>query len=288
MVQLTSSLSCIRNGERDKHLACGVCRCIFRGVESPDIVQVMEDSVGSAVVSALGVGSILVATRSSSERAVPELNHMFLLLLNMKRAHWKYGVYFVFKYNSDDDDSSDGEIRALNMSRLMDNSVEKPVPDEVLLAREQYKWMRVLHHNGGPVCWSSVRTGVCVLDKPIAGIAPYGGLDMILIPRTEISTIAIAPFKKLAEFLSINHATSFSEDKQLTVFSFSGYAQWNRLKLLGEINRNSWGVVDSRAVLPVECHCFRDDIDRSVLWERYHPIALCAGGTPEPDVVPTS
>jgi hypothetical protein len=294
LTQLAASAS--SGGSRDRHLSCGVCGVPFRGVTPPDIVGMVESLVGAEVVSLLGLQSLLVATRSSSERVVPAMSRqMFFMLLNLKRAHWKYSVYFIYKY--DREDSTHGVIRALNLTRLMDNSSEKPIPDEILFARAEYPWMHILHFNGGPVKWGSLRTGLVLLGVGIGAgalaAAEEGEEDeLIILPRTETSTIIIAKFSVLARYLKEHYSAAYTEGSPLTVYTFSGYAQWNRLQLLGEINKGSWGVVDP-ALLPEEEHCFHVPVARSSssssssnieggnLWPSFHPRAICAGGRPE-------
>ena len=287
--QLAGSISG-RNPDPSKHLSCGVCATTFSGVSSPDIVEVAESNVGTRVVNCLGVGSLLVATRRASDRVLPEGNHMLLMLLNLKRAHWKHSVYFIYQY--DVEDMATGTVRALNLTRLMDNTAEKPIPDEILFAREQYPWMRIMHFNGGPVHWGTVRTGLVILNTDIDSIPEptHDSMDndMIIIRQNDTSTIVISRFVKLAEYLDTYIRESYTEDQPLIVYSFSGYAQWNRLQLLGEFDKKSWGVVDSDESLRSADSVFCEPIDVARLWPSFHPRAVCSGGMPEGSVEPVS
>ena len=170
-------------------LTCGVCDTLFKNVQSPDRRNILEYECGSDIVKALNQFCILVATRSSSERVVPNLerNYLITAFLNLMRNHWKYGAYFVFAYNNDEY----GDIRGVNFTRLMDGSTDKPIPDEVLFAQEEYPWIQFNHYNGGPVAWSTSRLAMCVVN--IACLPPHMRTNECASNETETAPSSIRP-----------------------------------------------------------------------------------------------
>ena len=309
------------NNETESHTRCGICNAQFRNVPVPSRVNVLEYQCGLEIVNALKMNSLLVATASSSSRTVPDamFNNLVTMFLNLKRNHWKYSVYFIFSIDTSVSDYA--EIRGLNFTRLMDGSVEKPIPDEVLLCKERYNWISILHYNGGPVLWSMCRLALCIIpisltqstipppnphSIPIDSIPPptpstsapandstttsvHSRIDsdeVVFVPMGS-NCLIMAKFLVLIDYLesihnkllihrvnnTINNADTVLDPTLVTVYSFSGFAQWNRIQLLGEIRRGSWGVVDPSVGLQA-LPSIESDMNNHNYWNQYNSIAI--------------
>ena len=252
------------------------------------------------------MGSFLVASRSNSERSV-SLNFPALVaaLFRLKRAHWKYSVYFIISFGGEDFEDLEGETKvyALNLTRLMDGSSECPIPDEVLHQQQIFKESQVSknstcygciqgvgsgsgsvspafprisikHHNGGPVKWSSFRSGMFVVGKEILYLEeqlrmrgfesdvdntkssgePLFMSSFSLISLSPYSTLVIGKFSVVMEIVDAVRFM-FADGSEVVVFSFSGYAEWTYAQLLREVARGSWGVV-SRDIAAIACDEF--------------------------------
>ena len=252
---------------------------------------------GEEVSASLQAGSFLVASRSNSERTVStNFPALVAALFKLKRAHWKYGVYFVFSFGFPDIDDVEGDSKvfAFNLTRLMDGSSERPIPDEVLnqqqMVREaqeeeeeeekendgrlceapSFPRVVIKHHNGGPVKWSSHRSGMFVVNKEtlyveeqlrrrdfvsdVDAAARSGDPAAVflssfhLIPLSETSCLVLGRFSLIMEIVqSLRHM--FADGSEIVVFSFSGYAEWTKAQLLREVARGSWGVVHPQTAL---------------------------------------
>lgn len=182
--------------DETRHLICNTCGSNFHGISVPTRKKLLASACGEELVASLQRGSFLVASRANSERALSN-NFPALVeaLFKLKRAHWKYGVYFVFSFGVEGVDDLEGESKvfALNLTRLMDGSSDHPIPDEVLSQQQalsdSYKQeiaesdgdccpcfprVTVTHHNGGPVKWSSYRSGMCVVYKELFFLQEQG------------------------------------------------------------------------------------------------------------------
>lgn len=183
-----------------RHFICNTCGADFRGLSIPTRKKLLSSVCGEVIADSLQTGSFLVASRSNSERPVStNFPALVAALFKLKRAHWKYGVYFIFSFGipNVDDVEGDSKVFALNLTRLMDGSRDHPIPDEVLhqqqvlkereaqeeemkeeeVEKEQKKDLKkkssfrrfprvvIKHHNGGPVKWSSYRAGMFVVEK---------------------------------------------------------------------------------------------------------------------------
>jgi len=280
-----------------RHLICNTCGTRFQGICVPTRKKLLASACGEELVASLQVGSFLVASRSNSERPFIAENFPALVaaLFKLKRAHWKYSVYFVISIGVTEVDDLEGEskICALNLTRLMDGSADHPIPDEVLnqqqVLAESYRRMQeatcastgqdtdsveklqpsfpriiIKHHNGGPVKWSSNRTGMCAVGKDLfqlqeklrqrgfvsdtetigANADPSEVFlsSFLLIPLFNQSTLVVGQFSLIVDLVqSIRHL--FADDSEIEIFSFSGFAEWKTAQLLREIARGSWGVV---------------------------------------------
>jgi hypothetical protein len=248
---------------------CSVCGSEFEGIPRPNPVAVFESYVGPDVVSSLSNYSLLVSTRDAPERDLPDVNNALILLLRLKRAHWIRAVYFIFSF--DINDLGDGTIRALNLTRSMNGSVQSPIPDEVLFAQEHFPHFNLHHFNGGPVLWGSYRSGMCILtnDAMDAAAAFVTTDSLTVINKSEGLKLIIAKFSDLLEYLAC-----VPRDKlacPYDVFSFSGYAQWTRLQLLGEIQRGSWKVTTKEIGVLA---CMQDKSLSNQLWDQFLPQAV--------------
>ena len=240
---------------------CGVCGSEFQGIIRPNPVDIFESYVGREIVTSLSNYSLLVSAQDLSGRELPDANNILIMLLRLKRAHWTRAVYFIFSYDADE--MGDGVIRALNLTRLMDGSAQSPIPDEVLFAQERFPHYNIHHFNGGPVLWGSYRSGMCILsnDAIEAAVALMGTDDLIVIEKCRDLKLVIGKFSLLLDFLD-----SIPHDKlpsPCPVFSFSGYAQWTRLQLLGEIQRGSWRVTSKDVGIST---CMKDEALTNQLW----------------------
>lgn len=279
-----------------RHLVCNTCGSRFHGISIPTRKKLLESACGNEVVDSLRLGSFLVASRANSERPLSNnFPALVAALFNLKRAHWKYGVYFVFSLEADGCDDVEGESKvfAFNLTRLMDGSADHPIPDEVLNMQQSlnklyeqelsaiengggcdmcFPRIIIKHHNGGPVKWSSNRSGICVINRDIrdlqeqlrrrgfisdADVADRSGdpadvflTSFLLVPLSNHnrSTLVIGKFSIVIDIVqSIRHF--FSDGIEIIVHSFSGYAEWSTAQLLREVARGSWGVVRPETAL---------------------------------------
>jgi hypothetical protein len=201
---------------------------------------------------------MLVSSFASSHITIPESNDLFFTMMALRLAHWKYGVYFIYKYDIDAA-TGDGEIRALNLTRHMDGSTDKPIPDPMLFAQEEHQsWLRISHFNGGPVKWIAHRSAACVVNWDPMTTSPLPPeCSVVACPDQPGCWIMLAMFTDLLEYLKLHHhlqtrsGSGSAADDVINVCTFSGYAQWTRHQLLGEIQRGKWSVVPSEESLPV-------------------------------------
>lgn len=281
--------------DESRHLICNTCGSHFHGIAVPTRKKLLSSACGEEVAASLQRGSFLVASRANSER--PLSNNFPALveaLFKLKRAHWKYGVYFVFSFGVPDVDDVEGESKvfALNLTRLMDGSSDHPIPDEVLNQQQalcsmydgemevcdavdggsklSFPRVNITHHNGGPVKWSSYRSGMCVVYKEIHSLeellrqrgfvsdstaaertgdpAAVFLTSFLLIPLSSESCFVMGKFSVVVDLVqSIRHL--FADGEEIGLFSFSGYAEWTKAQLLREIARGSWGVVRPEVAL---------------------------------------
>jgi hypothetical protein len=275
-----------------RHLVCNTCGGNFHGISIPTRKKLLSSVCGEELAASLQTGSFLVASRSNSERAVStNFPALVAALFKLKRAHWKYAVYFVFSFGvpGEDDLEGDSKVFALNLTRLMDGSADCPIPDEVLsqqqLLRESsereagtesklssdsdhsvpcFPTVIIKHHNGGPVKWSSYRSGMLVVDQEALLLqqqlqqrgfesdtdaanrtgdpAAVFLSSFLVIPLSPTSCLIVGKFSIVMEIVqSIRHM--FEDGSEIVVFSYSGYAEWSKAQLLREIARGSWGVV---------------------------------------------
>lgn len=302
-ITILQSDSSHRRLHETRHLTCEVCGSQLRDVLIPSRNELLMNACGDAA-KRLSNNCLLVSTRISSERTIPEVGHLLSLMLQLKLAHWKYGVYFVFEFTVDE--NGEGIIRALNLSRPMDGSRDKPIPDEVLhFQNEFFNNIQVTHFNGGPVLWSSHRSACLSMTSTYSEIVQHikilHNLNINMIIKNEHEIFIIGKLVDVKEFVSIifhhdspllnttaiassttttttttntntNAITAAGSPfsgvlppQKLQMFTFSGYAQWTNTQLLGEIQRQSWNVIGADvAVGLVE---IRSDIDRMELWE---------------------
>jgi hypothetical protein len=179
-------------------------------------------------------------------------------MMALRLAHWKYGVYFIYKYEIDAA-TGDGEIRALNLTRFMDGSVDKPIPDQMLLAQEEHQsWLRISHFNGGPVKWIVHRSAACVVNWDPSTTCPCpSGCTVMACPGQAGCWIILGMFNDVLEYLKLHHhlqaqsGNGSAAEGVIHLCTFSGYAQWTRHQLLGEMQRGKWRVLSSEDSLPV-------------------------------------
>lgn len=203
-------------------------------------------------------------------------------LLKLKRAHWKYGVYFIISFGVPgiDDLEGDSKVFALNLTRVMDGSADRPIPDEVLMQQQSLRGAQtqphggdlnsedaantptfprvtIRHHNGGPVKWSSYRSGMLVVEcgkvylqeqlrqRGFVSEGTPGALfltSFMLMAISESSTLLVGKFSVVMDIVrDIQHL--FADDSDIVVFSYSGFAEWTKAQLLREVARGSWAVV---------------------------------------------
>jgi len=174
-----------------RHLRCQACRAVFRGVTPPSGTEILSRMVGPEIAGGIREGSLLVATRQMSRplHVAHGANQSVVeSWFHLRRAHWMYSVYYVYKVvepcvtgelgepdgeveESRDAmrrrDESTGAVYALNLtrqqalqgcgggvnSRRCCNSLPSSVAD--ILGRSPSCCME--HHVGGPVEWGLAR-----------------------------------------------------------------------------------------------------------------------------------
>lgn len=246
-----------------RHLRCSVCNAEFRGVARITKADMLEMLVGLGTVRSLQLHSILVASQRTSQMInLPnDSSDILVTFMALRLAHWKYGAYFIYKYDVDPD-TGDGVIRALNLTRHMDGSTDKPIPDQMLLAQEEYgDWLRISHFNGGPVQWVAHRSAACVVNWDPTTTSPPSSLSpecvVAACPDRIGCWIVLGMFADVLEYLKQHHhlqsrsAYGSTDDGVIHVCTFSGYAQWTRHQLLGEIHKGKWGVLPPQHSMPV-------------------------------------
>jgi hypothetical protein len=239
-----------------------------------------------------------VTSRTKSERRLPERGNIPPLLaafFELKSAHWRYGVYLIFHFVKLDDGSGEEPVLAINLTRPQSGSREEPIPDEVLReiseaegialfdssgSAESRAPIRIRHHNGGPVHWSSIRTATYVVNisreivsalyfslssephlPPPLWFPLYETTNPAAEPSAQFTIWSLSPSSSLligrfAEVLSfvrhlsqtplphLNHRSPSACGAQFLVNSYSGYAQWSRAQLVQELSDlHGWGVV---------------------------------------------
>lgn len=136
------------------------------------------------------------------------------------------------------------------------------MPDEEDGSYRSRDGIRVRHHNGGPVNWGRAHYAYCLVpddgarvrrliddnfdgqgcdDQPVlAGVRVVpvrAGADGASARCLVITTFAFM-LDRLLGFLA-----RYVDGVEPLVHSFAGYAKWNRVQLLEEYARGSWGVV---------------------------------------------
>mmetsp|Transcript_8991 Transcript_8991/g.13518 ORF Transcript_8991/g.13518 Transcript_8991/m.13518 type:complete len:384 (-) Transcript_8991:101-1252(-) len=266
---LYSSAASARSASTEtRHLRCSTCDSEFVGVDPPTRAGLLENLCGEQITSLLRRGSFLVASRVSSERTIPpNIPRIISALFELKRAHWKHSAYFILEYREVEADGSGDEIiRAVNLTRPQSGSVQEPIPDEVLFemqCEEQQppdSRVTINHYNGGPVKWASYRSAMCCIEATEEEVTVV--VDTIIAERSDSSVARPALFSGSPSYTLVTGAfsivldvcrhyrcSSSSSDAAKTLYSFSGYAEWRRAQLLGEIARGSWGLVPHNTAL---------------------------------------
>jgi hypothetical protein len=126
--------------------------------------------------------------------------------------------------------------------------------------------IRIKHFNGGPVNWSSAHNAClvvpglsadavrCLIDDNFDDAGTEGqtiltGVAVLRLNKTDpLAADGCAVFCEFGFLLDSLVAFFMNQDgsgigETAVVFSFAGYAKWNRAQLLGEYLKGSWGCV---------------------------------------------
>jgi len=237
-----------QQAQENRHRICQACNTPF-ATYPKSRCDILKSVIGEEL-SDVSDGRLLIATKSSSERKIPATIHsVFAALLDLKRAHWRHSVYLVFSVSGEGvGDADDDTILAINLTRHMDNSTERPIPNEIILASDANDDLSIDHFNGGPVKWSVMRHGAIVINQTaeilLTELDDFDHeYEMFVIADSGADVdggLEIGRCTVVGRFADI---LAFARAKNVTKLkSFSGYAQWNRTQLLGEIARGSWGL----------------------------------------------
>ena len=258
-----------------RHLRCGVCLRDFN-IAPPSRLELVSALVGPDVASALArPGSLIVASRRMSERAAASarLPFPFSLLAEMKQAHWRRAVYLVCELVAGAGGDGTDAVVAINLTREVgvvgaDGAADGAAPLErempprlasVAARGAAACGLSVVHHNGGPVKWSSALTGLLAIPGAAAADAPAPAppdaeSDGDVGDAAARAAAAAAPrVLELGDgarvlvgapeaLLERAEAEGAGAAAARTLRTFSGYAQWSHAQLLGEIARGDWGV----------------------------------------------
>ena len=174
-----------------RHLRCQACRAVFRGVTPPSGTDILKRIVGPDIAGSIQEGSLLVATRRMSRPLHVNRDGNQSVVeswFHLRRAHWMYSVYYVYKVveptvsgqlgepDGEVDESRDamrrrdestGAVYALNLTRPQalrgcgggthSRRCCNSLPPSIAEIMVRTPSCCIEHHVGGPVEWGLVR-----------------------------------------------------------------------------------------------------------------------------------